>query len=310
MEGTTTTEARTMIQLPTVQLIGAQKAGTSAIADWLFESGGFSRPKVFENDPPYYSKEVHFFDCDHRYHQGVTFYADRYKDCKDSSRTLDATPDTLQFADRVRETYDAASGGHQTKSLQVLVILRDPVSRELSYYNHLAYDCRTLPSNELTTWHRQVTRADGSIMTFDEFVSTVSLPALHREPSGPGRSTRHGKYVDHLRPWFQCFDRAQILVLSYEELQCHPERLQQRIEMFLGVTITTDSTGDSWLRRRANANESNEKVRHIAPATSAALYEAFRPFNESLYELLDANPGPPMEQRPFPHFVTYGTDKE
>ena len=29
-----------MVQLPFIQLIGAQKAGTSAIADWLFEEGG------------------------------------------------------------------------------------------------------------------------------------------------------------------------------------------------------------------------------------------------------------------------------
>ena len=108
-----------MLCLPSVQLIGAQKAGTSAIADWLFEQGGFQRPRVFQGEPRYYSKEVHFFDIDSRFHQGLEFYAkrfqpppqnpkavsgqaDEYFQKKTNSivptRMMDATPDTLQFA--------------------------------------------------------------------------------------------------------------------------------------------------------------------------------------------------------------------
>ena len=92
-----------MIQLPSVQLIGAQKAGTSAVADWLFGEGGFCRPRVFEDEPHYYSKEVHFFDSERRYNQGVQFYAKRF--CFDAEKmggeeehlAMDATPDTLAF---------------------------------------------------------------------------------------------------------------------------------------------------------------------------------------------------------------------
>ena len=97
--------------LPVVQIIGAQKAGTSAIADWLFESGGFSRPLVFDGEPFYYSKEVHFFDDGARFHQGVDFYAKRFK----GGRTMDATPDTLPSAKRVLDTYEAAGQAHSVK---------------------------------------------------------------------------------------------------------------------------------------------------------------------------------------------------
>lgn len=59
-------EAQAVIQLPSVQLIGAQKSGTSAIADWLF-GGGSCRPDTFDGDPIYYNKEVHYFDDERRY---------------------------------------------------------------------------------------------------------------------------------------------------------------------------------------------------------------------------------------------------
>lgn len=283
---------QTVVRLPTVQLIGAQKAGTSAVADWLFDEGGFCRPRVFDDEPFYYSKEVHFFDLDSRYEQGVTFYAKRFACCKDSTRTLDATPDTLPFAKRIWSTYKAAG---QVNTVKIMLILREPVSRELSLYNHLAHDCRRLDdASERNAWQRQVTKEDGSIMSFDEFVRTVSIPAFTRE-TGPGRSTRHGMYATHLREWFRLFDRSQILVLSYDELQCDPEKLQERIQSFLGLNIPGQL-------RRLNSNDSECKVRLPTCEAKQALLSILAPLNEELYQLLESNPGPPMELRPFPRF--------
>jgi hypothetical protein len=285
-----------MVRLPTVQLIGAQKAGTSAVADWLFEEGRFCRPTVHGDEPSYYSKEVHFFDSELRYKQGVTFYAQRFLNCgamNGLDRTMDATPDTLPFADRVRSTYEAAGGG-QVKTVKIIVILREPVSRELSLYNHLAFDCRRLGSSERTSWHKQATHENESIMLFDEFVFDKSIPALGRE-TGPGRSTRHGLYATHLRKWFELFDRKQILVLSYDELQHDPGKLQARIQTFLGYTIPGQL-------RRSNSNDSQYKIESPSCEAKQALLTVFAPLNEQLYHLLESNPGPSMEPRPFPRF--------
>ena len=41
--------------------IGAQKAGSTAIAEWLFNNG-IRHPQVFEGEPKHYSKEVQLFD--------------------------------------------------------------------------------------------------------------------------------------------------------------------------------------------------------------------------------------------------------
>lgn len=294
----TTTQPKAVVQLPTVQLIGAPKAGTSAVADWLFDMGGFCRPRVFAGEPWYYSKEVHFFDDDGRFHQGVEFYGERFPEQlvvngEPAVCSMDATPDTLAFAERVRYAYDVA-GGNQADTLRIIAILREPASRELSLYNHLAFDCRNLPIEERTSWHDQVINADGTIMSFDEFVVETSIPALRRD-SGPGMSTRHSLYASHLLKWFQLFDRKQILVLSYDELVFRPEALQDRIQQFLGCTFPVGL-------ERANSNESDYKVKVPSPEARKVLDHVFAPLNEQLYMLLESCPGPIMEQNPFPRF--------
>jgi Sulfotransferase domain len=289
-------ERQVTARLPAVQLIGAQKSGTSSIADWLFE-GGFVRPRVMGAEPLYYSKEVHFFDINHRFHRGLNFYAERFRFDEDASQsgspTMDATPDTLQFAERVRSIYDKA-GGDQAHRLKIIVILREPVSRELSLYNHLVHDFKTLKPSEKTSWNDQIINADGSIMSFDEFVEKVSLPAL-RNTTDLGRSTRHGLYAIHLRKWFSLFDRKQILVLSFDELQHRPMNLEERIRSFLCYPIPDGL-------KRANSNDHEGKLTSPSEPTKSKLQEVFAKHNEDLYQMLESNPGPPMEQKPFPRF--------
>mmetsp|Transcript_824 Transcript_824/g.1253 ORF Transcript_824/g.1253 Transcript_824/m.1253 type:complete len:287 (-) Transcript_824:57-917(-) len=284
-----------MVRLPTIQIVGAQKAGTSAIAKWLFD-GGYYRPLVFDGEPWYYSKEAHFFDIDWNYNRGLESYASRF--FYDESPALDATPDTLAFAQRVRDTYERA-GDNQVHKLKIIVILRDPVSRELSLYNHLAYACRKLDQSELTDWHKQVARSDGTIMTFNEFVRDVTMPALATnevQDLGKGRSSRYGLYANHLKEWFRLFNRNQILVLSYDELCTAPERVQDRIQRFIGRTISGS------LQEKINSNDSEEKFFKPSAEVKQCIETFMKAHNERLYQLLEENPGTVVEQRPFPRF--------
>lgn len=279
-----------MPQLPTVQLIGAQKAGTSALADWLFDQGGFARPIVFQGEPWFYSKEAHFFDIDTRFAKGLEFYKKRYEQC---AMAMDATPDTLAFPDRVHAVYEAAG---EVDCVKIIVILREPIARELSLYNHLAHDWRTLSESDKSGWNRQVLKPDGSLMGFQDFVESVSVPALVKE-HGPGRSTRYSMYAMHLRKWFDRFDRKQILVLSYDELKNHPKRLQDRVRKFLGQAIPGDL-------KYCNSNDNPLKIKQPPRQAKEALAKILDPLNEDLYSLLEQNRGPSMEQYPFPRFVS------
>lgn len=99
-------ETQSVQKLPNVLVIGAQKGGTTALAGWLRDSGYFCIPKVFQGEPHYFAKEVSFFNHDHRYEQGVEFYAKRFNHCNDEEYPfqIDATPHVIKYPERVWST--------------------------------------------------------------------------------------------------------------------------------------------------------------------------------------------------------------
>ncbi len=102
-----------------------------------------------------------------------------------------------------------------------------------------------------------------------------------------------------LEEWFRLFHRNQILVLSYDELCTAPERIQDRIQRFLGRAISGS------LHEKINSIDSEEKIEKILEASTEAkqCIETFmEAHNECLYQLLEENPGSVVEQRPFPPF--------
>mmetsp|Transcript_4940 Transcript_4940/g.11784 ORF Transcript_4940/g.11784 Transcript_4940/m.11784 type:complete len:116 (-) Transcript_4940:1038-1385(-) len=104
-----------------------------------------------------------------------------------------------------------------------------------------------------------------------------------------------GLYAMHLQKWFNRFSRQQILVLSYDELSLDEQKVRERIQGFLGYTIPGTI-------EMANGQENPFKVRSISAETREKLRGIFAPQNGALYRLLDHQPGPPMEERPFPRF--------
>ena len=65
-----------------------------------------------------------------------------------------------------------------------------------------------------------------------------------------------GLYADLLRPWFDFFQRSQIICLRYEEIITNPRALAERLHRFLGVTPRPPQDAEnlelSTLRRKAS----------------------------------------------------------
>jgi hypothetical protein len=89
----------------------------------------------------------------------------------------------------------------------------------------------------------------------------------------------YGRYLD---VWADLFDRKQMLILSFSELQQYPQRAQWRIEQFL------DKSFEGQL-------EVDEDVSKSAPSYSSA-----RNDHQKFDYFMNALKGPWMEQRPFP----------
>lgn len=279
-------------RLPEILLIGAQKAGSSALANWLFDCG-ICPARVFGQEPRFYRKEVHYFGNEERYSKGVDFYAKRFAHCPRDALAMDATPANMLFADEVKKTYDEWEGGSMVNKVKILAILRDPAARELSWYNHVTLKCRDRGYN-----HADCYKADGSMRSFSEYVRDVTLKQVDVETTKRKLLCR-GHYAHLLKEWFAQFHRDQILVLSYEEMVSDEQRMMQRVQSFLGL----DPQINPGHMEEKNTKNNEHKVRSISCNVQKELNDVFDPLNDELYRLLETNPGPQMEQRPFPRFV-------
>jgi hypothetical protein len=215
--------------------------------------------------------------------QCTQFYAKRFEHCGSNSIILDATPNTLAFPENVRVAYDVA-GGDQAKTVKIIVAVREPIARELSYYNQLAQEFSKAPN--MTEWYGIVSKEDGSVMPFEDFVEKITLPAIKDKESNRGSFSRMGLYAEDLQQWVKLFSRQQILVLHYDELTKDPKRTQMRVREFLN----SDLPGVL-----GNCENHNSKVEYPLCEVQNRLKKVFAPRNQSF-------PGPSVEQRPFPSF--------
>eukprot|EP00040_Diaphanoeca_grandis_P032859 m.199936 g.199936 ORF g.199936 m.199936 type:complete len:376 (-) comp32756_c0_seq1:381-1508(-) len=125
---------------PPVFLIGGMKCGTTALAQKLHEHPQIQTAIRLEGEAVWITKEIHFFSSPKRYQKGAEFYYRHFRaDNKQRDRlygpryTLDATPNylyTTGVAAKIKHMYP-------TEPLRFLAVLRDPISRAVSQFNHM-----------------------------------------------------------------------------------------------------------------------------------------------------------------------------
>lgn len=173
--------------LPDFLIIGAQKAGTT----WL-RAGLRRHPRVFMPD-----REVHFFNKETNYERGPDWYARQFRGAEAADRVGEKTPNYLwtNVPGPGSDTPSHIRIASTLPSIRLIAILRDPVDRAISAYNH--HLCRG---------------------RFPPHISMKRI--LFGDHQAFGR--RHGlltmgHYDEHLRHYLEVFDRDQLLVLIFEE---------------------------------------------------------------------------------------------
>lgn len=236
--------------IPNVLFIGAQKAGTTALSQYLFENVNVCCSDVnnivsttdsstnFQNP-----KETHFFDL--YFHRGLTYYQQLYQHCrndKSSSTTtsiiiMDATPNHMRYPDRVKQLYQ--QHGSLSK-LKIFMVLREPVQREISAYKHRVHFYKNDPAAIAATEDTVIDEEDGSIMTFEKAMELQVIPEINGTTS---ISNLRGRsfYAYWIRRWFELFDRKNILVLSYDEVKANSDEAVRRLLHFLGLPEQKES---------------------------------------------------------------------
>lgn len=101
-------------------ILGAQKAGTTSLHDWLVQHSDIRLPSI---------KETHFFSHEDRFQQGISWYLKQYP----------SKPDAFSLTGEVDPEYLFIAGtAEKIKSLtdvnKFIIVLRHPTQRAYSHY--------------------------------------------------------------------------------------------------------------------------------------------------------------------------------
>jgi hypothetical protein len=186
--------------LPDFLIIGAQKAGTTALYAYLRWHPGITGPSW---------KEVSFFD--RHYDRGERWYRGQFPLRARGRLVGEASPGYLFHPlapARVKETVPDA---------RLIALLRNPVDRALSQYHfEVALGREPLSFDEALDAEPERLRADPQAWWDHGYVA-------------------RGRYAEQLERWWLAFPREQLLVLTSEELAADPGRTYARVLAFLGV---------------------------------------------------------------------------
>ena len=284
---------------PAVYLLGVQKAATTSIIDALFRCGLVSGG--LKGNPKEGLQET---DANITEHSGMLKYMGTHDmhECVRGTRTPKPFQYTLEAcrAGRFIDGTPAAMGSPTVgQLLQIMpsplaaqarfaIILREPVARLLSWYNHVIIQHAYY--DDPTSW----------FTSFDHYVRTV------RGTNDP--SWALGRYYDAIREFGRAKDvkRSQLLVLNFDDLIGDIKTAMQRLTTHYGLPEVL--TGMSTLPED-NTNDGPAKLIQVKCSTVRYAALGYKDDNELLYKALlhDHSKGkvPPTE----PSFSKFDASK-
>jgi hypothetical protein len=254
--------------LPDFLVIGAQKAGTTALYAYLRWHPAVLGPSW---------KEVSFFD--RHYARGEAWYRGHFPNrlrVRLARRRTglepvvgEASPSYLYHPLAPRRVHDLVP------DVRLIAILRDPVERAFSHYNHEVALGREPLSFE------QAIEAEGERL-HGEVERMLREPTYFSHAWWNYTYLGRGRYAEQLERWLEAFPREQLLVLTSEQLSARPAETYADVLRFLGLPPHELSSFP-----RLNTREYGA----MAPRTRAALADRFAEPNRELAELLGRDPG-------------------
>jgi hypothetical protein len=242
-------------ELPAAVIVGVQKAGTTQLHLCLTR-----HPRFFGGA----TKEMHYFSKRSDY--SLRWYRSQFPLTRTVARVsglcLESTPSYLPSPQALRMMGDVLPDA------KVIVLLRDPVARAFSHYQH--YKSRRL---ELRTFPKIVREA------IDRQEYAPVRGAARRPNAAPLLDyVYRGYYALQIEVLFDQYPREQVLILDSDDLFDDTNAVCQRVFDFLG--LERHDVSPSKIHNRGLYREV------IDPATAQLLREHYRPHDQLLIELL------------------------
>jgi hypothetical protein len=238
--------------LPDFLILGAQKAGTTALYAYLRWHPQVTGPSF---------KEVSFFD--RHYACGERWYR-AHMPMRRSRIVGEASPSYL-FHPLVPERV-----AHMLPNARLIALLRNPVDRAFSHYQH-----EVALGREPLSFEDALAAEDERM--HGELERMLEDPRYFSHAWWNYTYAARGRYAEQLEGWFEALPREQVLVLLTDELASDTAGTYRRTLDFLGV----DERGLESYPRIFERDYAG-----MDPATRARLAKEFAEPNRRLAELL------------------------
>lgn len=211
---------------PDFFIIGVQKGGTTSLHDLMIKN-----PNICED----VFKEKHFFDNDYAFKKGKLFYRSMFSNCSHGRQSFDATPVFAIHA--VPERLKTIIHPEKLKSMKFILLLREPVSRDFSYYQHKVRSCSELINGIVPEYDREFAKAScEKVFPAYKTKNVKFAPITFREYYHAGQLKKvDSSYVQHLNNWLHVIGRNQLLIFSMQTLIKNTTDSMERIRSFLGL---------------------------------------------------------------------------
>jgi hypothetical protein len=246
-------------RLPDLIIAGAQKAGTTSLFGYLAE-----HPQCAVS----LRKEVHYFD--QNYAQGENWYRMHFpfeaSPGQSSAPVCFESSPYYMFDPRVPERAFRA-----VPQAKLIFLLRNPVSRAYSHYQHSVRRAREPLSFEEAI-EAEPARLRG------EHERLLAEPSYQSAPHRDFSYLARGVYVDQLQRWREVFSPDQMLIVHAERMFREPQAVFADVLSFLGLK--------AWVPTRFETHNSGRYRAPMADAVRERLARYFAPHNERLFDLL------------------------
>ncbi|WBB69689.1 sulfotransferase domain-containing protein [Micromonospora sp. WMMD812] len=248
---------------PDFLIIGTKRGGTTSLWNYLVD-----HPLVPRLFPAWNTKATHYFE--ENWHRGEAWYRSHFPTARQRTalenrhggpvRVGEAAP-LYMFHPLAAQRVSALM-----PSVRLIVLLRDPVERAYSHWKERrTHGVEPLDFAEALTAEEERTAGERERL--------IAEPGYHSERHDWYSYRARGRYLEHLEPWLDRFDRRQILVLPSEDLYRDARATYRRTLEFLELPAFDPPDFRVYNDRRSAPLE---------PALRAELAAYYRPYNDAL----------------------------
>ncbi|MEM7312307.1 MAG: sulfotransferase domain-containing protein [Planctomycetota bacterium] len=239
-------------KLPDFIIIGSQKSGTTSLFDYLVQHPRIRGPLT---------KEIHYFDLN--FTKSIDWYQAFFP--KECEITGEATPYYMHYPHSIRRISETLP------SVKLFILLRNPVDRAYSAYQHQIWKKRETLSFPDALKH-EAARTDGEFEKLDADEAYYSLNHHHFT------YLERGIYHTQIERCFEYFPREQVMIIESSTFYGDTEGTYAKALNFLGLEAHKLSE---------YRNVALRKYEPMSDETRQWLIDYYRPHNERLYQLLD-----------------------